>query len=114
MAFHYQYVGSSISKEEWEAALELSERWRDVHTDESHGDAGKSLGVLARAFRHLNVCYDEKVNIGEEIYLPGCTGPCDGPRCWCVEICEKVTVANPSKKVVFLPDNDPRFKTSPT
>ena len=30
-------------------ALELAERWKDVHSDESHGAAGKNLGILARA-----------------------------------------------------------------
>lgn len=58
--------GSSISQEDWDAALELSERWRDVRTDESHGNAGKNLGILARAFRHLKVCYDEQVRMRDE------------------------------------------------
>ncbi len=55
------HVGSSISKEDWEIALELAERWKEVRTEESYGPAGKNLGALSRAFLHLKVCYDEAV-----------------------------------------------------
>lgn len=55
------HTGSSISNDEWAAALELAERWRDVRSDDSHGHAGKNLGTLARAFLHLKICYDEAV-----------------------------------------------------
>jgi hypothetical protein len=35
-------------------ALALAHRWRDVYTDESHGAAGKNLGLLARAFLEVH------------------------------------------------------------
>ena len=59
MANLYRHTGSSISKEEWEKALELAERWKEVSSDASYGPSGKNLGVLSRAFLHLKVCYDE-------------------------------------------------------
>jgi len=30
-------------------ALELAERWKNIHTDEFYGPQGKNLGTLARA-----------------------------------------------------------------
>jgi hypothetical protein len=48
----------AISQQEWEEALELAERWKDVRSDESYGASGKNLGKLARALLHLKGCYD--------------------------------------------------------
>lgn len=53
------YTGSSISQAEWDRALELAERWKDIRTDESYGPEGKNLGTLSRALLHLKVCYEE-------------------------------------------------------
>ena len=53
------YTGSSISQEDWDEALALAERWKEIRTDESYGPQGKNLGTLARALLHLKVCYEE-------------------------------------------------------
>ena len=57
MANLCQHVGSSISKEDWNEALELAERWK--HADAAYGNPGKSLTLLSKAFLHLLVCYEE-------------------------------------------------------
>lgn len=56
---NFSYSGTSMSQAEWDAALELAERWKDVRSDESYGASGKNLGTLARALLHLKVCYEE-------------------------------------------------------
>lgn len=56
----------SISQEEWDEALELAERWKEIRTDESYGPQGKNLGTLARALLHLKVCYDDAVRYAHE------------------------------------------------
>ena len=47
----------AISQAEWDEALALAERWKDVR-DESFGRSGQNLGKLARALLHLKGCYD--------------------------------------------------------
>jgi hypothetical protein len=46
MANPCSYVGSSITQEEWDEAIALAERWKDIRTDESYGPQGKNLGKL--------------------------------------------------------------------
>lgn len=48
-----EYVGG-ISQLPEANVLALANRWADVHTDESHGIAGKNLGILAREVLRLS------------------------------------------------------------
>ena len=48
-----------ITQEEWDEAIELAERWKEVRTDESYGPQGKALGLMARAFLHMKACYEQ-------------------------------------------------------
>ena len=37
-----------MSADDIEQGFVLAERWKDIHDDESHGQQGKNLGILAR------------------------------------------------------------------
>jgi hypothetical protein len=54
------YTGSSISKEDWAYALDLVSDWQSYPKTEG---LASDIGVLARAFAHLKVCYDERVRV---------------------------------------------------
>ncbi len=61
-------VGSSITKEEWEEALAIAERWHGESA--SSFGPNKSFGILSRAFRHLRICYDELVRMNPDAPRP--------------------------------------------
>lgn len=58
MPIKYEYSGSQISQEEWDAAIHLAESYKD-------GRVG-GLRTLSRALLHLKVCYDELVKLHAE------------------------------------------------
>ena len=66
MPMPYEYRGSSISQEEWDKALEIANRWKEVRGD-AYGAPGKALGIMGRALLHLKVCYDEQVRLHADI-----------------------------------------------
>lgn len=53
----YAY-GHSLTQEEWTAALELAESYKD-------GQQG-ALRTLSRALLHLKICYEEQVKLNAE------------------------------------------------
>jgi hypothetical protein len=67
MANTYTYSGSSISQEDWDYALALVDDWQSYAKTEG---LASDIGVLARAFAHLKVCYDQRVQLGEESPSP--------------------------------------------
>lgn len=56
----------SITQEEWDQAKAIAQRWKDVRSKAAFGNPGKALGLLARAFIHLEQCYDECVARSED------------------------------------------------
>ena len=79
MSVGYEYSGSSISREDWDYALDLVSDWQGYPKTEG---LASDIGILARAFAHLKVCYDECVKINAATEAGSLLATCAGCEPW--------------------------------